>query len=303
MHRRYFINLLCANTTLAISGVTAAREPIARSGPPRFQYGLAAYSLRNYFSINKGKAKKPADDGPAINMFGFIDYCAVNGFDAAELTSYFFAADIDNDYLLRLRKYAFERGVNICGTAIGNNFTVGKGPLLDAQIETAMTWIDRAAVLGAPHIRFFAGTGAQLAKEPKRMDEACEAIDQCAEHAAEQGIYLGVENHGKLTADQMLQIMKRIKSPWVGVNLDTGNFISDDPYADLAACAPYAVNVQVKAKMKSPSGQRTDADFQRIANILKAANYQGSVVVEYEEAQPYKNIPTTLSKLKTAFES
>jgi sugar phosphate isomerase/epimerase len=303
MHRRHFLNLVGVSSILAVSGPTIAREPIERSGPPRFQFGLAAYSLRNYFSFNKGKAKKPADDGPAIDMFGFIDYCAVNGFDSAELTSYFFDANLNEDYLLRLRKYAFERGVTICGTAIGNNFTVGKGPQLDAQIADAKVWIDRAAVLGAPHIRFFAGNGAQLAKDPGRIDEACEAIDECAEHAAKKGIYLGVENHGNLSSDQMLAIMKRIKSPWVGVNLDTGNFISDDPYADLTACAPFAVNIQVKAKMKSPSGQRTDADFHRIADLLKEANYQGSVVIEYEEEKPYNHIPATLAKLKAAFTS
>lgn len=303
MLRRHFVNFLGASATLAVSGLSAAREPIQRSGPPRFQFGLAAYSLRNYFSFNKGKPKNPADDGPAIDMFGFIDYCAQHGFDGAELTSYFFPPDLTDDYLLRLRRYAFEHGVTICGTAIGNNFTVGKGKKLDAEIAAAKIWIDRADVLGAPHIRFFAGTGAQLAKDPNRILEACEAIDECAEHAATRGIYLGIENHGRLTADQMLEIMKRVKSPWVGVNLDTGNFISDDPYADLTACAPYAVNIQVKAKMKSTRGERFDADFDRIADILRRANYQGSVVLEYEEKNPYDRIPASLVKLQTAFES
>ncbi len=83
MLRRRFLNLLAVSTSLAFSGSASARKPIERSGPPRFQFGLAAYSLRNYFSFNKGKAKKPADDGPAIDMFGFIDYCATHGFDSA----------------------------------------------------------------------------------------------------------------------------------------------------------------------------------------------------------------------------
>ncbi len=106
-----------------------------------------------------------------------------------------------------------------------------------------------------------------------------------------------------MSSDQILQIMSRVTSPWVGVNLDTGNFISDDPYADLAACAPLAVNVQVKAMMKSPSGQKYEADFDRIAEILKRANYQGFVVLEYEEQQPYTGIPKAFARLKTAIES
>ncbi len=150
MHRRRFLNLVGAGTSLLLSGLALGREKIERFGPPRFHFGLAAYSLRNYFAYNKGKPKQSADDGPAIDMFGFIDYCAANGFDAAELTSYFFPPDLDDDYLRRIKRQAFERGVMICGTAIGNNFTVGKGPELDLEIAAAKMWIDRAAVMGAP---------------------------------------------------------------------------------------------------------------------------------------------------------
>ena len=88
-------------------------------------------------------------------MVGFLDYCVANDFDTAELTSYFFKPDADDDYYRNLKHQAFVRGVTISGTAIGNNFTVGKGPKLDAEIEQAIAWIDRAALLGAPHIRFF----------------------------------------------------------------------------------------------------------------------------------------------------
>jgi len=301
MLRRSFVKVIGATSALAVAGKAQCREPINRSGPPRFQFGLAAYSLRSYFSFNKGKRKKPSADGPSIDMFGFIDYCVANRFDSAELTSYFFPPDLDDNYLLRLRRYAFERGVSICGTAIGNNFTVGKGPMLDAEIEAAKAWIDRAAVLGASHVRFFAGTAAQLAKHPNRIAEACDSIDECATYAAKKGIYLGVENHGRLNGDQMLEIMKRVQSPWVGINLDTGNFVSEDPYADLEACAPFAVNVQVKSEIQTPDGKRQETDFARIAKILKSANYQGHVVVEYEGAKPYDNIPRMLNKLTAAF--
>ena len=301
MRRRHFLSLLGAISSLAIARPVSAREPIQRFGPPRFHFGLAAYSLRNYFAFNKGKAKTQAGDGPKVDMFSFVDYCAQHGFDSAELTSYFFPPNLDDDYLLRLKRHAFERGVTICGTAIGNNFTVGKGPQLDREVEAAKSWIDRAAVLGAPHIRFFAGTGAQLAQDPNRMDEACEAIEICAEHAAKKGIYLGIENHGMLSGDQILEIMERVKSSWVGVNLDTGNFVSEDPYADLAKCAPLAVNVQVKTQMKSPSGEEYDADFDRIAEILKKSNYQGQIVLEYEAGKPYDAIPFALATLRSAF--
>ena len=276
------------------------REPITRTGKPRFQVGLAAYSLRRYFSYSKGKPTKPAPDGPAIDMLGFIDYCAEQEFDTAELTSYFFRPDGDDAYYLGLKKHAFLTGVTISGTAIGNNFTVGQGPRLESEVAAAKRWIDRASVLGAPHIRFFAGTGKQLDEDPARMDEACDALNECAEYAAAKGIFLGVENHGKLSSDQMIQIMERVKSPWVGINLDTGNFISDDPYADLERCVGYAVNVQVKVSMKSPAGKHYPADLNRIGKILKDGGYQGFVILEYEAETPYLRIPEAHEQLRNA---
>ncbi len=302
MRRRTFLKLSTIGICTAASAIARARGPIRRSGAARFQVGLAAYSLRNYFSYIKGKANKPASDGPAIDMIGFLDYCVAQGFDAAELTSYFFQPNPDDDYFRRLKHEAFLRGVTISGTAIGNNFTIGKGPKLDAEIEQAITWIDRAAILGAPHIRFFAGTGKQLADDPGRLTEATDAINHCAKHAAKKGIFLGIENHGRLSAEQMLQIMQHTDSDWVGINLDTGNFLSEDPYADLEKCVDYAVNIQVKVNMKSPQGKEYPADMARIGKILRDAGYQGYVVLEYEDEHPYQNIPVALKELRQALE-
>ena len=299
MKRRGFLQLAAASVALS-SVPTLAREPIGRTGPPRFQLGLAAYSLRRYFSFSRGKPQQPAGDGPAIDMFGFLDYCVAQNLDAAELTSYFFQTDAPDGYFLDLKQHAFLRGITISGTAIGNNFTVGAGPKLEKEIEDALQWIDRASLLGAPHIRFFAGTGNELAKEPQRLDEACEAIHRCAQRAAEKGVFLGIENHGNLTSDQMLQIMQRVESPWVGINLDTGNFLSDDPYGDLEKCVPFAVNVQVKVNMKNPDGKLYPADMQRIADILKRASYQGFVILEFEEESPYESIPGAIDALRNA---
>ncbi len=305
MKRRSFLQTSVAVTAFAglstsFSSNAFSREPISRSGPSRFQMGLAAYSFRDYFSFMKGKAKKPKNDAPAIDMNGFIDYCVENQFDAAELTSYFFPADADTNYFLNLKRRAFERGVVIAGTAIGNDFTVGKGPKLDAQIDEAKQWIDKAAIMGAPHVRFFAGTRKEIDEQPERIDEAIEALEECAQYAGQKGIYLGVENHGQLTAEQCMTIMNRVQSPWVGMNLDTGNFNSDDPYADLQRCAPFAVNVQVKTTMKFANGETSEADLPRITEILRNVGYQGFVVLEFEEVNPYENVPKAAKRLREA---
>ncbi|MEO1525526.1 MAG: sugar phosphate isomerase/epimerase family protein [Planctomycetota bacterium] len=298
LNRRTLFQLAGAAMATTCASKSLFSDGIARTGEPRFQLGLAAYSFRKHFAFMKGKSVKPAS--PKLDMIGFLDYCRDQGFNAAELTSYFFPTDADGDYFLNLKREAYLRGVAISGTAIGNNFTIGVGERLDQEVATALQWIEKASLLGAPHIRFFAGKGKELDDHPERLEEAIDAMKKCAAVAAQRGIFLGVENHGNLRPDQLLPIIKGIDHPWVGINLDTGNFLSEDPYGDLEKCAPYAVNVQVKVAMKKPDGTKYPADLDRVAGILKDSGYQGFVILEYEESEPFKEIPQYTRQLRKA---
>jgi sugar phosphate isomerase/epimerase len=93
-----------------------------------------------------------------------------------------------------------------------------------------------------------------------------------------------------------------VNSPWFGVNLDSGNFQSDDPYGDLAKIAPYAVNAQIKVVMTSPAKKKEPADYAKLAKILRDAHYRGYVVLEYEEAGDVREeCAKHLDKLREAF--
>ena len=112
---------------------------------------------------------------------------------------------------------------------------------------------------------------------------------------------LGLENHGGIVseADDLIAILRAVKSPGVALNLDTGNFHTADPYADLAKCAPYAVNVQIKTEMQRRGAAKEPADFARLVKILREANYQGYVTLEYEAAENAKAaVPRHLNELK-----
>src|SRR5262245_13152512 len=92
-------------------------EPFKRSGSPRMRLSLAAYSFRDDFKASK-------DGKPArLDMFKFIDYCAANGCEGAELTSYYFPEPTSNDYLARVHRHAHLSGITVSGTAVGNVFT------------------------------------------------------------------------------------------------------------------------------------------------------------------------------------
>lgn len=237
-----------------------------------------------------------------MNFYRFLDFCAGEGIDGAELTSYYFPADVSDDELLRVRRHAFLRGVGISGTAVGNTFALPDGAQLTEEIAGVKRWIDRAAVLGAPHIRVFAGSAKGLDEAAARR-QVVKSLEECADYAGRKGIFLGVENHGGVvaTADGLLEVVRAVSSPWVGINLDTGNFHSDDPYGDLVKCAPYAVNVQVKVEMRPKGRGKEPADLNRLVRILRDAGYQGWVALEYEaEPDPLTAVPGHLRDLREA---
>lgn len=282
------------------SPALAVTEPYARAGGPRLRLGLAAYSFRNYFKTMRGKPneKMPADQ--QIEMTDFIRFCAENQCGGAELTSYFFDPNVTDAYLTECRHLAHVTGVEICGTAVGNNFSWPKdAPERAEQMTYVKQWIDRSALLGAPHIRVFAGAHPKGVSPEDAERNASEALEEAADYAGKKGIFLGIENHDSIgTADRLLRIVKAVKSPWVGVNLDTGNFTSDDPYPEIAASAPYAVNVQVKVALRKGK-EKVPADLERIGTILREAGYQGYVVLEYEEDDnPYEAIPPVLDRMR-----
>src|SRR5262245_37986452 len=133
LNRREFLK----TSSLSLAGLglgeslASAVEPFQRSGAARLLLSLAAYSFRDYFITNES-AKKT--DGKRIDLFQFIDFCAEHGCDGTELTSYYFPKDFHSDYLIKLRRHAFLRGIGISGTAVGNNFALAPGPKRDAEI-------------------------------------------------------------------------------------------------------------------------------------------------------------------------
>lgn len=277
-----------------------AIQPFRRPGLPRLLLGLAAYSFREYFKDSDHKREKAPPEANQLDMFQFVDYCAEHGCDGAELTSYYFPTSLTDDYLIRLKRHAFLRGIAISGSAIGNTFTHPQGEKRAEEIARTKKWIDYAAVLGAPHIRVFAGSAQGNSKdESKKLCIA--ALEECGEYAGGKGIILGLENHGGIVAEagDILDIVRAVKSPWIGINLDTGNFHTADPYADLERCAPYAVNVQFKVEIRKQGGPNEPASLPRVVKILRDANYQGYVTLEYESAEdPKVAVPRHLSKLK-----
>lgn len=281
---------LAASATLAAGGVATAIEPIKRpSDKPDLKLSLAAYSMRQFLDLKK----------PTMTLFEFIDYAADLPLDAVELTSYYWAETTDA-YAEKLKEYATKKKLAISGVPVGNNFCVKDEAKYKAQIQSVKDWTARAAKVGATTVRIFAGTlpkGDTLEEAQKRV---VDAMNECCEVAEKHKVYLALENHGGITdtPEHLLELVKPVKSKWLGVNIDTGNFHTADPYADIAKIAPYGVVSQVKTEV-FPGNKREEADLAKVVKILKDANFHGYVALEYEAKEdPKVAVPKYVKELR-----
>jgi sugar phosphate isomerase/epimerase len=281
---------LAANAAREVHAI----EPVQRTAGAHFKFSLAAYSYRDPLQA----------EPPRLTLEDFIDDCAKFGLDGTELTSYYFPEDPPEQYFRQLKAAAFRRGLDISGTAVGNDFCFPPGERRQREIAHVKRWIEYADLMDAPVIRIFSGG----VKEGQSVDEArrlaIEAIEECCEHAGNYGNFLALENHGGLTTevDDMLSIVRDVKSPWFGVNMDTGNFRSTDVYGDLAKLAPYTVNVQVKVMIHPDGRPRQPSDYHRLAKILRESGYRGYVVLEFEESgDPREECRKHIDRLREAF--
>ena len=288
--RRQFLGTAVGAGLAATAPTLSAIDPIKRpSSTPELKLSLAAYSFRQALDLKK----------PTMTLFDFIDLAADLPLDAVELTSYYFAETTDA-YLDKLRDHAAKKKLAISGVPVGNSFTSKDDAKRAVEVQKVKDWTARAAKLGAKTVRIFAGNlekGETLDQAQKRV---VDAVNECCATAEKAGILLALENHGGITdtPEHLLDLVKPVNSPALGVNIDTGNFRTPDPYADIAKIAPYGVVSQVKTEVY-PGGKKQEADLGRVVKILKDANFHGYVALEYEAAEDAKvAVPRHVKELR-----
>jgi sugar phosphate isomerase/epimerase len=284
---------------------TVAAEPIRRAGGPRIKVGLNAYSFSKLLNdrIN--------GTGPGMTLFDVLDFCAKQNFDAIDPTGYFFPGYPkvpDDEYINNFKRRAFELGIDISGTGVRNNFASPDPMSRAADVTLVKNWIEVAAKLGAPVLRVFAGAVPADHEWNAVAEWMAADLKQCVEHGKKFGVLIGIQNHGDMlkTADQVLKIVELVNSDWFGVIVDTGSFMTDDPYDDIAKTVPYAVNFQVK---ESPFGKdsKVRTDLNRLVRILRDAGYRGYLPIETLAAtdrpyNPIEQVPKFLAEVRAALD-
>jgi len=284
---------MLAPVAFSANGVWAI-DPIKRHGPPQFKLSLAAYGFRKYLDL-----KKAAE--PKMDYFEFAELAASLGLGAIEATSYYMP-ETTSAWLSKFKNHCTRLGLDISGTAVANDFCLPDESKRQADIKKVKQWLDISGFLGAKALRVFAGNKPKEETEETARKRCIDALQEVSEYAAKVGVFVAVENHGGITAtpDQLLAIVKNVNHEWFGVNLDTHNFRTADPYGDVAKLTPYAVNVQMKTEMKFASEkQKQEADLPRLFDILKSAGYRGYVALEYEAAEdPKTAVPRYVKRMQ-----
>jgi sugar phosphate isomerase/epimerase len=118
--------------------------------------------------------------------------------------------------------------------------------------------------------------------------------------AQDHGIVLAIENHIDLLADEMVELLTTIDSPWLGVCLDTANNLRlfEDPLVVARALAPWARATHIKDVSvlrgdpkqfafwpSVPLGEGL-VDIAAIVGMLRKAKYKGLLAIEVDFLHP-----------------
>jgi sugar phosphate isomerase/epimerase len=296
--------------TIVLLITTAAFTSMAQKNknePPVFAT-LNAYSFSDLLM-----AKDSHNNQQVYTLFDLLEWCATEKIKALDPTAYFFPTYPDppsDEYLNKFKDRAAELGIVISGTGIRNNFASPDPKTRAEGVQLAKNWIVAASKMGAPVLRVFSG---EIPKgyENNWKEVAGWIIDcykECAVYGEKYGVKIGIQNHGDMlqTAEQCLYILNGVDSKWTGLIVDIGSFKTEDPYKDIAAVVPYAINWQVKESVFG-LGSDTLTDYKRLVQIIKNGGYKGylpveTLLVKGKPYDPFVGVPQMLNELNNAIQ-
>ncbi len=288
LQRRDFLKTasVAAMSTLGFSLSPIAASPDnSVASRPRLLAGCCAYSYRKY--LEKGK----------MSMEGFILKGVELGVQGVDMTTYWLKST-EPVYLAGLRRVAYRNGMPFSGAAIGTNMCQPDAEKRKEELEKIRKWVDATELLGASHLRVFGGELPRGATEAQGIQWVVETMKPACEYSSTKGITLGIESHGGITskAANIVEILRRVDSPYAGCNLDISNF-AENPYQQIEACIPYATHAHIRDFYGTP---RQPLDLDRVWQAFAKAGYKGFMSAEYEgDEDAMTGVPKLIEKIKS----
>lgn len=220
-----------------------------------------------------------------MTLFDLIDFCAENRIEAADLTGYYFPGypqKPSDEYLFQLKRHAFLNGVTISGTGVRNDFALTDASSRAGHIQLVKDWVDVSVKLGADMLRVFSGRETPAGQNFQSvMNYMVPAFQECSAYAAKHGVLLGLQHHDDFlkTADETIQLIEAVNSPWFTVMVDVGSLRVKDVYEEIDKLMPYATHWQIKEHVYFGK-QAVPIDLKRLRTIIDKHGYRGFTPIE-----------------------
>jgi sugar phosphate isomerase/epimerase len=235
--------------------------------------GIADFS----FNIRLRAERTGKMKGNLGDPLNFLDHCHKIGAGGAQMN----IGVRDEDYTRRLRSKAESYNMFVEGSASLPKDRSGV-ERFEAAVRTAKkagTKVIRIAIGGRRYEQF-----SKAEQFRTFMERTIKSLQLAEPVATRQRMRLAIENHKDWRIDQMLEILKKIDSEYLGVCVDTGNSVAllEDPMEVVEAYAPYSLAAHLKDMAVAeyedgflladvPLGQGL-LDLPRIVAILRKSN-------------------------------
>lgn len=186
------------------------------------RFGLSSHIFR--YAI-RGLATRPIAPPSAVEVLGRV---AALGLQAAQFC--------ENLPLAALTPAEWEELLG-ASRRLGVGIEVGTRGL---EVTTILEHVDLAAKAGSRALR--------LVLDARNLDVITEALRPVLRRCQEREVMLAIENHFDLGSAQLVELIRRMDSRWLGICLDTANTtgLLERPMETVAALVPYTTQVHLK---------------------------------------------------------
>ncbi len=290
--------------TLAAAPVALGAASRLGATDARNRLGVCTYSYNLHWNAARGQHPNVRFKTPVE----FLDYCHQLGSAGVQIV----VGNWSPEETAKVRARAEATGQYVEGQ-VNLPRQAGDVERFDAQVRTAKAAgadVVRGVCMGGRRYEVF-----KAAEEFRRFQEqSWRALTLAEPVVRKHGVRLGIENHKDNRVPELVDLLKRLGSEWVGVCLDTGNSIAllEDPYAVVEALAPLTVTTHFKdmAVAESDDGFLLSEvplgegylDLPRIVNTIRRAAPQARFNLEMITRDPLR-IPCLTDRYWATLES
>lgn len=257
---------------------------------------IDSYCYHRYFGEIYPNLQK--DPGNRWSVWDFLKRARKLGVDGVSIESCFLPT-IDDAFLAKLRD-ALDQNQLERVWAWGHPNGLCSGTNHDAA-EDLVRHLAFARHIGARVMRIAGGSRRTRPDSwPLHKRQLGGMLKKLVIPAEKHGVVLAIENHIDMLADEIVDLVTTVNSPWLGICLDTGNNLRmfEDPVVVAEKLAPFTRATHIKDIVALRGNPRDYSfwpsvplgegliDIAKVICFLKKARYDGLLAIEVDYLHP-----------------